>query len=159
MKHTLTLVLIVFGSIGAFAEKVSLDESRIIYCIPDGKVSGGQFWYLEPDKKRIMNAFHLWEIERYLFQDDINQRYFTVTLFNEDYRQNRDTVSVYQYLIPEEEIETKRKGYRHAQGWMSINYRSLKYHFKQYWSRGTSKEEIYNTYGTCSKYNEGLNLD
>ena len=22
-----------------------------------------------------------------------------------------------------------------------------------------SKEEIYNTYGTCSKYNEGLNLD
>ena len=159
MKKLLALLLLSPLVSGEDIEDIKLNKNMILYCLKDGAVSGGQLWYLEPEKERMMNAFYIMEIKDYISTNDFTKPQGTVTLFTNEYKQDRDSISAFQYLFPEREAYRKKINGEHAQGWMKINSRNLKYHFKQYWSRGTSKEKIYNTYGSCTKYDAGLNLD
>jgi hypothetical protein len=156
MKKLLALLLL---SPLVAGEDIKLNKDMVLYCLKDGAVSGGSLWYLEPEKQRMIRAFYIWEIKDYISRNDFKKPQGTVTLFASEYKEDWDSISAFEYLFPDDEAYRKEKNWEQSQGLMKINTRNLKYHWKQYWSRGTSKESIYDTYGSCAKYDAGLNLD
>mgnify|MGYP003145397353 CR=1 FL=1 len=157
MKLLFIIVALFVGN--AFSqENIKLNKDRILYCLKDGAVDGGDYWYLEPEKRKLTRAFDMWDLE-YYFKNNFSEPFGSFWVFSEEFAKNYDSISAYEYLKPEEEARRIERGYEHAQGWIKINTINLKYHWRQYWSRGKSNERIYDTYGSCTKYNTGINFD
>ncbi len=163
MKKILALLLL-SSLVGG--QNTNLDKDRILYCLEDGEFDDGEFWYLQPLAMQMINARNIWEIESFLEivrkEGFPENSYFTVNVFAWDFKQDGDSISAFEHKFRDEIKFRKENNMEDNRGWMKINTRNLTYHYKQYWygdTYGSDDDRVYDTYGQCTKYSDGLNLE